>query len=255
MARIVPTSWMPGASMKRIHLHWTAGAHKANSTDKKAYHILVQGDGSLVQGKFSIKANEKNLKKGKYAAHTLNANSGAVGVSLCCMAGAKERPFKPGSHPMTKTQWDVGLQVLADLAERYNILVTNTTILTHAEVEPNLHIKQKNKWDIVRLAFDSSIKGHSAVGNEMRSQVAGLLGNSGASDDEVMGSDQKLPKYRVTGVAPSRLNFRRTPGGKKVGSLPERTVVERLGVDGEWWRVRTRLGYVGYVHSGFLTPK
>ena len=54
----VPTEWMPAARMSRIHVHWTAGSHKANATDKAHYHILVEGDGKLVRGDKSIKANE-----------------------------------------------------------------------------------------------------------------------------------------------------------------------------------------------------
>ena len=270
MPRIVPEDWMPSASMKRIHLHWTAGGHTANSTDKRAYHILVQGDGTLVRGNHSIKANERNLTTGNYAAHTASANTGAIGVSLCCMAGAEESPFHAGSHPMTATQWKAGLKVIADLAERYGIIVAPTTILTHAEVEPTLNIKQRNKWDIVRLAFDPSIKGHRDVGDEMRRSVAVLMndpssvaGQAGDGqgqavdpnpDDEFMPEDMRLPKFRVSGVSPSRLNFRRSPSGIKAGSLPERSQVERIGVFDEWWFVRTSKGYVGYVHSSFLTP-
>lgn len=156
---------------------------------------------------------------------------------------------------MTQEQWEKSFEVIADLAEHYGILVTNTTILTHAEVEKNLGVPQEGKWDITRLSFDSNLKGSRDVGNEMRAQVAALMAASDDDDDdEIMDDIHKLPKFRVSGVEPSRLNFRRSPGGEKVGSLPERTVVERLGVDGEWWRVRTRLGYVGYVHSGYLKP-
>ena len=254
MANVVPKAWVPNVAMSRIHLHWTAGGHKANSTDKKSYHILVEGDGKLVRGNHSIAANTAPPKSPR-ASHTLNANTGAIGVSLCCMRQSKERPFDAGPSPMTKEQWDKGLQVLADLSRKYKILVTPTTILTHAEVEPNLNIKQRNKWDITRLAFDSGFQGHREVGDEMRAQVAALLGEEpGEVDHDEIDPIHKLPRFRVSGVHPARLNFRKNPGGEKIGTLPERTVVERLGVFGEWWQVRTRLGFVGFVHSGFLTP-
>ena len=257
MPDVVPDSWMPNAAMSRIHVHWTAGGHSANSTDKKAYHILIEGDGTLVRGNHSIAANARGAS-GPRASHTKNANTGAIGVSLCCMRGSRERPFDGGPSPMTEAQWFRAHHVIADLAKRYGILITPTTILTHAEVEPNLHIQQNNKWDIVRLAFDDRFKGHRAVGEEMRARVAALLADGGGAadddDDEVMGDEHKLPRFRVSGVSPARLNFRRSPAGDKIGSLPERTIVEQLGVFGEWWRVRTRLGYEGFVHSGFLTP-
>ncbi len=254
MTRIVPQTWMPDVSMERIHLHWTAGGNKANSTDKNAYHILVEGDGSLILGDRSIRENARPITD-RYARHTKGANSGAIGVSLCCMAGVRlESEYKNTSAPMTQTQWEVGLQVIADLVEKYGILITPTTVLTHAEVEPNLNVAQDGKWDITRLSFDATIKGHRDVGTEMRSKVAALTDRVAPYSDDDMPEDVKPPRFRVSGVAPSELNFRRSPGGEKVGALPERTVVERLGIDGEWWRVRTRLGYVGYVHSGFLKP-
>ncbi|MCP5088620.1 MAG: amidase [Rhodobacteraceae bacterium] len=259
MPNSIPNSWMPNADMSRIHLHWTAGGHKANSTDIKSYHILVEADGKLVRGIHSIAANAPGAS-GPRASHTKNANTGAIGVSLCCMRQARERPFNPGPSPMTEPQWKQGLAVLAQLADRYDILVTPTTILSHAEVEPNLNIAQNNKWDIVRLAFDDRFQGPRGVGDQMRAQVATLTGGgaapagTGGDDEDFIPNDTKLPRFRVVDVSPSRLNFRRSPGGEKVGSLPERTVVERIGVFGEWWQVRTRLGFVGFVHSGFLRP-
>ena len=153
---------------------WAAGGHKANSTDKKSYHVLVEGSGKLVRGTKSIAANERNSGM-RQASHTLRANTGAIGVSLCCMAGARERPFDPGRYPMTEVQWDNAIRAIAELADRYEILVTPTTILTHAEVQPNLHIRQRAKWDITRLAFRDDVAGASAVGDLMRRQVAELL--------------------------------------------------------------------------------
>jgi N-acetyl-anhydromuramyl-L-alanine amidase AmpD len=133
----VPKAWMPRANMARIHVHWTAGGYKANATDRRAYHILIEGDGKLVRGDRSIKANEKGSGMTP-ASHTLNANPGAIGVSMCCMVGARESPFDAGRAPMTRAQWDAMVAAVADLARRYNIPVSPKTILTHAEVGPNL---------------------------------------------------------------------------------------------------------------------
>lgn len=254
MPRVVRNDWMPDVTMERIHLHWTAGGGRANSTDKNAYHILIEADGKLVRGNKSISKNARPLPS-DYARHTAGANTGAIAVSLCCMAGVNlEKDYKKSTAPMTRVQWEKSFEVIADLAEKYGILVTNTKILTHAEVEKNLGAPQAGKWDITRLSFDSGLKGSANIGDEMRVRVAALLDGGSMDTDDDMPDDVRPPKFRVSGVHPERLNFRRSPAGVKVGSLPERTVVERLGIDGEWWRVRTRLGYVGYVHSGYLTP-
>jgi hypothetical protein len=250
----VPQTWMPAANMERIHVHWTAGGHKANATDKAHYHILIEGDGNLVRADKSIKANERGSRLSQ-ASHTLNANTGAIGVSMCCMAGATETPFDAGRSPMTQVQWDTMVEVVADLAKRYGIFVTPKTILTHAEVEPNLGIRQRQKWDITRLAFDSSVKGHAAVGDKMRREVAAALdGLLPRRSGSALPSSMLPPRFRVTGVVPSTLNFRDGPNGVKKGELREGTVVEKLSESDDWWQVRTRGGHVGWVFSSFLSP-
>jgi hypothetical protein len=244
---------MPAANMERIHIHWTAGAHTAGTEDINAYHILVESTGNLVRGNKSIKANEKGSGM-KQASHTLNGNSGAIGVSMCCMRQAVESPFSSGPSPMTQAQWDAMVQVVAQLASKYGIPVRRETILTHAEVEPTLGIKQKNKWDITRLSFDASVKGHYPVGDKMRKEVAAALDKLSPSTvvPGVMPADTKLPRFKVTGVAPSTLNFRDGPNGSKIGVLAEGTVLERLGMSQAWWQVRTPKGFVGWVSSEYL---
>lgn len=171
---IVPDDWMPKAKMSRVIVHWTAGAHKATDFDRQHYHILIEGDGKLVRGIPSIKLNEVPAKKG-YAAHTLNCNSGSIGVSLCCMAGAVESPFKAGSFPMTEKQFDTLAEVVADLCKAYDIDVSPKTVLSHAEVQTNLGIKQRGKWDYTRLAFDPSVIGAKACGDKLRAAVKGHM--------------------------------------------------------------------------------
>jgi hypothetical protein len=173
---MIPASWMPAAKMARIHVHWTGGAYKANAVDLKSYHILIEGDGKLVKGTPSIKANEAPMKAGA-AYHTLNANTGAIGVSMCCMGGAgvQEEPLKAGKWPLTAVQWDQMVKVVAELCRRYGIAVTPKTVLTHAEVQPTLGIKQRNKWDVTRLAFEPKTKGHKACGDKLRREVAAAL--------------------------------------------------------------------------------
>ncbi len=251
MATTVPTAWMPAATMRRIHVHWTGGGHTANSTDKNAYHILVQGDGRLVRGNKSIAANAPGSGMTP-ASHTKNANTGAIGVSLCCMANAVESPFSNGNAPMTQAQWETMIGVVATLSKRYAIPVTRATILTHAEVQPTLGIQQRNKWDITRLSFDSTVVGHFPVGDRLRAAVAAALdGMVPPSPD--MPSETRLPRFRVKGVAPSTLNVRDAPAGQKIGELPEGTLVERLAMSQAWWQVRMPRGHVGWVSSDFLS--
>ncbi len=172
---IVPVDWMPAAAIDRIIVHWTAGTNTASATDREHYHLLIEGDGKLVRGIPSIDKNGRSGVKAGYAAHTLNCNSGSIGISLCGMAGAVEAPFNAGKHPITRAQWDALPGVIAALCRRYSIPIDRKTVLTHAEVQDTLGITQRGKWDIARLPFDSSKVGATAVGNDMRTRASAAL--------------------------------------------------------------------------------
>lgn len=170
----LPLDWLQPVKMSRVILHWSAGANKASELDKEHYHIIVEGNGNVVRGDHQISDNV-NTADGDYAAHTRGCNTGSIGVSLACMAGAVESPFKAGKYPMTETQWNRAMEVIAHLASFYKIPVTDKTILSHAEVQKNLGIAQAGKWDVSRLPFDSKTIGAKACGDKMRAAVTKLL--------------------------------------------------------------------------------
>lgn len=134
-------------SLKRIHLHWTAGGNRPSALDLEHYHFVVDGDGKEHAGKLPPEANI-STSDGSYVAHTLGANTGAIGISMCGMAGAQELPFSPGSAPLKPVQVDAFCRLAARLALQYKIPCRPDTILTHAEVERTLGVRQKGKWDI-----------------------------------------------------------------------------------------------------------
>jgi N-acetyl-anhydromuramyl-L-alanine amidase AmpD len=157
--------------VKRIICHWTAGAHKANSTDIQHYHFVVEGDGKIVIGKYQVWANARPLKRG-YAVHTRGCNTDSIGVSMACMGGAKERPLAYGHWPMKRKQWDAFCRLVATLAAQYRIPVTPQTILSHAEVQGTLGIKQRQKWDFTVLPPFPELRGAKACGDKLRNDVA-----------------------------------------------------------------------------------
>lgn len=157
--------------MDRIIVHWTAGAHTPSSLDRQHYHKIIDGAGKVHDGKFPISANEKPVK-GQYAAHTLSCNTGSIGVAVAAMAGAQDRPFNAGSHPITPAQVKTLARLCADLARQYRIPITPETILTHAEVQPILGIKQRGKWDITWLPGMNAPGDPIAVGNKLRALIA-----------------------------------------------------------------------------------
>lgn len=174
-AYTIPADWMPDAKMQRVIVHWTAGTHVASENDRSHYHVLLEGSGKPVRGTPSIKLNEVVKTGSGYAAHTLNCNTGSIGVSMCCMGGAVESPFSAGKYPMTLEQWDAMTWAVADLCRRYSIPVTDKAVLTHAEVQNNLGVPQRGKWDVTRLAFDPSVVGAKACGDKMRAEVRAKL--------------------------------------------------------------------------------
>lgn len=171
----LPAEWLPKSTkMKRVIAHWTAGSHNASATDREHYHFIWTGEGHAVRGEHEVTDNEDTADK-DYAAHTKGTNTGSIGVSLACMAGAVENPFNPGIYPMTKVQWDHMCMGIAQLCAFYKIPVSPTTVLSHAEVEKNLGIDQNGKWDYTRLAWAPELKGAKVCGDLMRGDVERYL--------------------------------------------------------------------------------
>ena len=57
--------------MKRLILHWSAGAHKVTETDKAHYHFIIDGAGNVCAGKYPVEANEVFVRLTPDEAHAL----------------------------------------------------------------------------------------------------------------------------------------------------------------------------------------
>lgn len=134
----------------RVHWHWTAGHHEVSEFDRSHYNILINGDGSRVDGGAPPEQQAHYIPGKVGVSHTYNANTGAVGVAMGCMAGATESGgvVDMGSSPMNWVQVDSMLEVTAALCKQFNIVPSPETCLSHAEVQGTLGIRQRNKWDI-----------------------------------------------------------------------------------------------------------
>ena len=173
-------------TMKRVIWHWTAGTHSPNATDKKSYHYLIAGDGTVTAGDFPVSANAGPLVSGKYAAHTAKCNTGSIGVAVCAMAGAVERPFSKGRYPITPAQVEALATLTARLCREYGIPVTRQTTLSHAEVQPTLGIPQAGKWDIRYLPGMTMAGDPVTVGDTLRIKVERLLQPSAVPQPETL---------------------------------------------------------------------
>lgn len=158
--------------MKRIHWHWTAGAPGINPKESDSYnYVITWPDGEVVPC-VPVERQIPPLVNGAYAAHTLGANSNAIGISIDAMANAQERPFKKGKYPITDAQIAALVKLSKALGEKYGIPVTRKTMLTHAEVQKTLGIRQKNKWDITWLPGMDAPGDPIAVGDRLRALVS-----------------------------------------------------------------------------------
>lgn len=170
-------------SFKRTITHWTGGGGRANSTDRKHYHRITEFDGNVVKGN---EAMEDNIvtSDGDYAAHTRNLNTGSIGLAMAGMLDAKESPLDFGSAPITRVQFEAHCRLVAETHLAYGIPVTGSTCLTHAEVEPTLGVKQRQKWDFTVLQFEPGIRGAIPIGDYMRSRVRSYMGKADAPTRE-----------------------------------------------------------------------
>lgn len=205
--------------MKRIINHWTGGTYKVTELDKQHYHVIIDGDGEWHKGNHTIEANE-NTKDGDYAAHTLNCNQDSIGVSVACMAGAVQGKSN-GDYPLKEVQWDEMIRQNARFCIKYGIPVTGQTVLTHAEVQKNLKIRQRGKWDIAILPFDKNIDANAmAVGNELRRRVANEIAvqRKSVKDKDALTITPK-PVLKTKGVQATMMGFLGGGGAASVATL------------------------------------
>lgn len=158
------------SGLHRIHWHWTAGAKGINSLELRSYNELIDHDGGVHEGKFPPIA-QSTYEPRRGASHTRMANSGAIGMAVDCMAGAVERPFDPGSAPMTVAQLDKLAERTAFYCQKYDIPVSRFSTLSHAEIQPTLGIRQRFKWDICWIPGMEKPGDPIEVGDRIRAMV------------------------------------------------------------------------------------
>ena len=157
--------------MNKIIIHWTAGTDQSNTTDVEHYHFLIDGEGKKHNGKFKPEDNE-NCNDGKYAAHTGGGNTGAIGVSMCAMAGFNSAA-SCGNYPITPVQLEACFKLCAELCKKYNIPVEN--VWTHYEFGINHpDTTSHGKIDIIYLPPYPLVK-RNEVGGFIRSKIRWYL--------------------------------------------------------------------------------
>lgn len=151
--------------LDRISIHWTAGSYKACSTDRAAYHFLVDGDAEVIKGDLPPEANI-DCTDGVYAHHTGGFNTGTIGVAACGM-----HRFPNTKYPLKKQQCERLWKLIAELAKKDSIPIDKDHILTHYEVGLKLpNSSSAGKSDINFLPYEPSIP-RNEVGDYIRAKV------------------------------------------------------------------------------------
>lgn len=136
----------------KIYLHWSAGHYFQKFSD---YHVNITADGKLY-------VSTDNLAD--TLAHTYMRNSGAVGISLCCAAGATTNDL--GDEPPTKEQIEAMAQAVCAVADGLWLTISPEYVLTHGEAADNLDGMDTHepygpcstceRWDLQFLGTDES---------------------------------------------------------------------------------------------------
>lgn len=163
------------SGIHRIHWHWTAGARGIIQLERDHYNAVTDSDGNIYDGKWRIET-QADYRAGYYGcSHTLNANTGAGGVSMDCMAGANENPFSWGSNKMTWGHVNGMLNWTAVQCQAFDIPVTKWSTLSHSEIQPTLGIWQRWKWDINILPDMEEPGDPVEVGDRLRGMLKHLI--------------------------------------------------------------------------------
>lgn len=159
---------------RKVIVHWTAGTLQPNSIDFEHYHYLVNGDGLVIQGKYSVADND-NCQDGKYAAHCGGGNTQAIGIAMCGMSGFISKN-RVGKYPLTSKQVERTFKLIAEVCKQYNIPIDAEHVMTHYEFgRKHPKTSSSGKIDIIYLPSHPNIL-EDQVGNFIRSKATWYMG-------------------------------------------------------------------------------
>lgn len=154
--------------INRICTHWSVSYYQPNNADMNAYHLMIDDKGNCIEGTHKISDNV-NCKDGVYAQHCANGNTGTIGIAFLAMAGYNNQT-RFSKAPITEKQCEALCEKCAELALKYNIEVTPSTVYTHAEYDSSPSGAHEGKIDIIYLPFNR-LYGKDKVGNYLRNKI------------------------------------------------------------------------------------
>lgn len=136
----------------KIYLHWTAGHYHQKFDD---YHVNIDQDGRIFVSTDDLS---------DVLAHTWRRNSGSVGITLDCCAGATSDDL--GSEPPTLKQIESMAQCIQVVADALWLTIDIKHVMTHGEAADNVDGLNTHedygpqstveRWDLQFLGTDES---------------------------------------------------------------------------------------------------
>lgn len=136
----------------KIYLHWTAGHYHQKFDD---YHVNIDKDGRIFVSTDDLS---------EVLAHTWRRNSGSVGITLDCCAGATSDDL--GSEPPTFKQIEAMAQCIQVVADALWLTIDMKHVMTHGEAADNMDGLNAHedygpqstveRWDLQFLGTDES---------------------------------------------------------------------------------------------------
>ena len=136
----------------KIYLHWTAGHYHQKFDD---YHVNIDQDGRIFVSTDDLS---------DVLAHTWRRNSGSVGITLDCCAGATSEDL--GDEPPTAKQIEAMAQCIQVVADALWLTIDMKHVMTHGEAADNMDGLNAHedygpqstveRWDLQFLGTDES---------------------------------------------------------------------------------------------------
>lgn len=136
----------------KIYLHWTAGHYHQKFDD---YHVNIDQDGRIFVSTDDLS---------DVLAHTWRRNSGSVGITLDCCAGATSEDL--GDEPPTAKQIEAMAQCIQVVADALWLTIDINHVMTHGEAADNVDGLNAHedygpqstveRWDLQFLGTDES---------------------------------------------------------------------------------------------------
>ena len=136
----------------KIYLHWTAGHYHQKFDD---YHVNIDQNGRIFVSTDDLS---------DVLAHTWRRNSGSVGITLDCCAGATSEDL--GDEPPTAKQIEAMAQCIQVVADALWLTIDMKHVMTHGEAADNVDGLNTHedygpqstveRWDLQFLGTDES---------------------------------------------------------------------------------------------------